>query len=304
MVGASHFLDAIRDDPDDDAVRLVYADWLEDHGDADRAEFIRTQCELARGVADVERRDRLRRRERELLVAHELEWVGSLRTAVRRAVFVRGFVERVTVHASRLAQAAPLLPSAPVRHLTLLEVGTLAPVVDLPELQQITTLDFREGFRLTPARVRQLASSPHLGRLTHLILRQCDLDIRAIAALAGAPALAQRLRTLDLYGASVDGDPIRPLMDSPHLAGLTTLGLGAHDDLGDVGAAALSDPECRLTSLRRLHLSYCAIGDAGARALVAAPHLAGLEYLNMTGNPIGRSGRKALTARFGERVRF
>ena len=30
----------------EDAPRLVYADWLDEHGEADRAEFIRVQCEL------------------------------------------------------------------------------------------------------------------------------------------------------------------------------------------------------------------------------------------------------------------
>ena len=42
------FIHSIREAPDDDAPRLVYADWLEDNGDPQRAEFIRVQCELAR----------------------------------------------------------------------------------------------------------------------------------------------------------------------------------------------------------------------------------------------------------------
>jgi uncharacterized protein (TIGR02996 family) len=42
------FLRAIGAAPEDDAPRLVYADWLDDRGDAARAEFIRVQCELAR----------------------------------------------------------------------------------------------------------------------------------------------------------------------------------------------------------------------------------------------------------------
>ena len=32
--------------PDDDAPRLAFADWLEDHGDAARADFVRTQIAL------------------------------------------------------------------------------------------------------------------------------------------------------------------------------------------------------------------------------------------------------------------
>src|SRR5262245_36776173 len=42
------FLQEILADPDDDVPRLIYADWLEEHGDPLRAEFIRAQCELAR----------------------------------------------------------------------------------------------------------------------------------------------------------------------------------------------------------------------------------------------------------------
>lgn len=45
------FLRCIREHPGDDTPRLVYADWLDENGDAgdrDRAEFIRLQCRLHR----------------------------------------------------------------------------------------------------------------------------------------------------------------------------------------------------------------------------------------------------------------
>ena len=38
----------VFDNPDDDLARLVFADYLEEHGDGDRAEFIRLQVEYAR----------------------------------------------------------------------------------------------------------------------------------------------------------------------------------------------------------------------------------------------------------------
>jgi uncharacterized protein (TIGR02996 family) len=41
-------LRAICENPDDDAPRLIYADWLDEHGDPLQAEFIRVQVELAR----------------------------------------------------------------------------------------------------------------------------------------------------------------------------------------------------------------------------------------------------------------
>jgi uncharacterized protein (TIGR02996 family) len=41
---------AILDRPDDDTPRLVYADALDDLGDADRAAFVRLQVEAARSA--------------------------------------------------------------------------------------------------------------------------------------------------------------------------------------------------------------------------------------------------------------
>ena len=45
------FLQAIVHEPDDDTHRLVYADWLDDHGDP-RGEFIRAQVDLAQNTTD------------------------------------------------------------------------------------------------------------------------------------------------------------------------------------------------------------------------------------------------------------
>lgn len=43
-------LRAVCANPDDSGARLVYADWLEDHGQPERAEFIRLQCRRVSGV--------------------------------------------------------------------------------------------------------------------------------------------------------------------------------------------------------------------------------------------------------------
>src|SRR5438046_2537388 len=75
---ADPLLQAVLAEPQDDALRLVYADWLEEHGDPDRAELIRLQCELARLEPSDRRGQRLRRRERALLREHGKEWAGPL----------------------------------------------------------------------------------------------------------------------------------------------------------------------------------------------------------------------------------
>src|SRR5262245_19557042 len=51
MADHEGFLQDILATPEDDAPRLIYADWLEENGGAegrDRAAFIRLQCERAR----------------------------------------------------------------------------------------------------------------------------------------------------------------------------------------------------------------------------------------------------------------
>jgi uncharacterized protein (TIGR02996 family) len=40
-------LRAIRANPDEDTPRLAYADWLDEHDQPERAEFIRVQVQLA-----------------------------------------------------------------------------------------------------------------------------------------------------------------------------------------------------------------------------------------------------------------
>jgi uncharacterized protein (TIGR02996 family) len=51
MTDRDALLRTIAEDPDDDAPRLVYADWLDEHGDPRQAEFIRAQIAMARRPA-------------------------------------------------------------------------------------------------------------------------------------------------------------------------------------------------------------------------------------------------------------
>src|SRR5688572_17915635 len=87
MTDAAPFLAAIRAAPDDDAPRLVYADWLDEHGDSARAEFIRVQCELARGDDP-----KLRVREADLLTRYHDTFAGRLAGPGLRYRFRRGFI--------------------------------------------------------------------------------------------------------------------------------------------------------------------------------------------------------------------
>src|SRR5947209_8162096 len=90
-------LQAIREKPDDDAPRLIYADWLDEHGQADRAEFIRVQCRLSTMDAFDDRRPDLAWRESELLRQHGDACGKPLLKFTKRIEFLRGFVGRMTL---------------------------------------------------------------------------------------------------------------------------------------------------------------------------------------------------------------
>src|SRR5271156_4248840 len=90
------FLQAIRETPEEDAPRLIYADWLEERGDP-RGEFIRVQCTLPRLSADHPQRPVLAHREWELLAEHGDEWATPLAGIVNGWEFRRGFVEGVAL---------------------------------------------------------------------------------------------------------------------------------------------------------------------------------------------------------------
>lgn len=113
-------LAAVIADPDEDTPRLVMADWFDENGQPDRAEFIRVQCEIA-NLSDpippntiirvltsdeANRRNALRRRERELKDPSDLTWHLRWPSELSRKgwhypvqVFRRGFVESVTCSA-------------------------------------------------------------------------------------------------------------------------------------------------------------------------------------------------------------
>jgi uncharacterized protein (TIGR02996 family) len=102
-MSAAALIAAIRAAPDDDAPRLVYADWLDEHGQPERAEFIRVQCELARRDAPD-----LRSREAELLAAHHDAFAGLLLFPGLRFRFRRGFITGFLAHGGFLGRHSPV----------------------------------------------------------------------------------------------------------------------------------------------------------------------------------------------------
>jgi len=83
------FLRAIVDQPDDEALRLIYADWLEDRGDP-RAEFLRLEVELHRlGKGDKKRKTTLQEQMNDLQHQLDARWVARMWWARNRPQGVR-----------------------------------------------------------------------------------------------------------------------------------------------------------------------------------------------------------------------
>ena len=80
MTETDAFIRAIAENVYDDVPRRVYADWLEEHGEADRAAFIRTQCELEpiRDQYEIDRAVELHALEDRLLGKHRKTWLGKM----------------------------------------------------------------------------------------------------------------------------------------------------------------------------------------------------------------------------------
>jgi uncharacterized protein (TIGR02996 family) len=117
------FFRTILDHPDDDTPRLVYADWLEERGRSERAEYIRVQIEVAKLADDDPRIATLLRRADELFPRF-FEDYNRFRSAFEALTLRRGFVVRAQLgYANQLrvflGQAHRFFDLGPVGHLVI-----------------------------------------------------------------------------------------------------------------------------------------------------------------------------------------
>ncbi|MBX3401068.1 MAG: TIGR02996 domain-containing protein [Gemmataceae bacterium] len=262
---------AVLADPDADAPRLVYADWLEEHAPAEadqaRARFIRLEIDAE--TADEPRRTAIHAVAAKLFNRfaeawnHELptwnEWYDS------SLVYRRGFpfqlhtnFRKLHYGGGRLFAVAPIQSLAvasrdgrPVWYSSLLE--PIAGV--LPDLGRI-----RE-FEIGP--MVRLGGSGEGVRLTFQVLTRY-------------PSLAN-VRVLSLAGCALDDDSVR------------------------LFERALRDAVFR-ECLEELDLSDNLIRANGATMLSTLTGLKSLKVLNLTNNPLTPLGARMLRNHFGDRV--
>lgn len=272
-------LDAVLAAPDDDAPRLVYADWALAHADPAiraRGELIVVECQLEQ-LADVAEHNRLKARDFQLLEEHGLTWCGHLglggfvtdqpwrrATAEWDAEFRRGFIDELVLEWQWIQRLVHVLRFEPVRTVILRSLqGGAAPrqLEHAPILARVRRLGFH-GMRPSAATV----TSTYVRALDGFELRGIELADRLVDAVAAALGSWRQLalRTTNLTAA--------------HVATV----------VGAPGAEAL----------RELALDGNPLGDVAARVLIEAPRLAALARLTIDAAPISPPLRTALAARF------
>lgn len=127
-------LQAVYDEPDDTARRLVYADALLERGDV-RGELITLQCQASLTPPQ-------QRRERALVKEHGITWLGELSPIVMKGYrFERGFLADCTIDSNKATRIKPL-----VGHPAWSTVHTLADSALIalhPVMRSLRTLVFR-----------------------------------------------------------------------------------------------------------------------------------------------------------------
>jgi uncharacterized protein (TIGR02996 family) len=228
MPDAAPFLAAVASDPDDDLPRLVFADWLDEHGDHARAEFIRLQCHTARvGPLDPTWAP-AKLREFDLFKANEAKWRPGRRVETSHTLFAhwrRGFpasVDLDDLSAGWMASGGwcngsfhlnvdTLRPPhvwpavGPVREVSLSGwtsgSGDILRHERLHSVRSIRLMEWYAGVR--PDALENFAAEfahlppDHFPELTTLDLDQGELTLHAVESLAAAPCL-RTLRRLDV----------------------------------------------------------------------------------------------------------
>jgi uncharacterized protein (TIGR02996 family) len=314
-------LRAVCQHPDDNTPRFVFADWLDEHDEPERAEFIRVQIELS-SHPESDKRHLLQAREAELLSDHSEEWVQPLVEywldwSDKPYAFCRGFVEELELEAATfIDRGEELFAMTPLRGVRLPDEEWYEVLAACPLLLRLKSLDLTgsgltSGFR----GIHDFLASPNLGRIEHLILQGMDdnahLDPTGVDTLAKNPHLLH-LRHLDLSNNWFGPEGIPPLIEAiwlPQLERLELEGVGIADEGVDWLAGAT-----RFTNLQILNLVANSIGDRGGRRILQTDWLDQLAMLDLRDHYGYRERHideglrdetiALLKLRFGPRIRF
>jgi uncharacterized protein (TIGR02996 family) len=299
--------DALAANPGDLAAHSAYADYLQEQGDP-RGEFVQVQLALEDPSRAAQDRAALQVRERELLRAHENDWLGELAPAMdpagisdwrlrndkfNRAGWARGWLDdlylwQLDVPLARLLARAPQLRLLRRLHIDLSGYDNdyqAQPEDGIPEGSEYPTLYplARAGF-WPNLRVFQLGESVDFERGSY----NCTTSGEGAAGLLGR---ATRLEELHLLAHST---VLRSVFALANLTNLRVL-VAYHHDEYPLEVLAANPALGRLTTLR-LHPRHNFPGEPvylprdAVRDLLRSPHLPALTHLHLHGSDLGDGG--------------
>jgi uncharacterized protein (TIGR02996 family) len=312
------FLKRILRFPDDDAPRLIFADWLEDQlartesstgveWGPERGRFIRIQIALARMKEEEEReialtglckrdnaQNEFEREEQMLLGRHEADWIAPFPGPAAGAIFCRGFVEQLNIGARDLLRYAnELFAASPLRHLCLLDMADAPGVFQCQFLSRLAALSVNGSHRGLDL-ARALANAENLAGLKALYLTGNNFDDDSAHHLAASHIVAN-LEELDLSKNVLGETSAQFLAASTHFSALRRLELG-NNRLGPVGAEVIAGSE-RLINLQRLGLSHNEIGIARLHRMSRTLGFFRIPVLDLSHNDLGAAGLQVILNR-------
>ena len=284
------FLRAIIADPDDDLPRLVYADSLDETGAADRAEFIRVQCQLANLEEHEHQVRELEDREHALLAANESKWFRSQR-GLSEWVWRRGFVDDATDREIVTAEAEELFDTQPIstwRTIYLRDRPRDLVLQELPDrcLAQVRHFDFSNSLWLPAEFDRRIAAieRPQF----HSFDLSDILDPLPTLRAALQNHSGRALEKMELGNClRVEFEPVipqKPLLELLNRNPVAQLGLQGRE-VSTIDLAQLVSGR-NAAVLRRLDISDNPIGPDGYRAFEQAHPSLRLQSLDVSGTPL------------------
>jgi uncharacterized protein (TIGR02996 family) len=275
---------SVLDAPDDDAPRLVFADWLEEHGQPERAEFIRVQIAQESEPEYSPRWRELEKRSRALLKGNRRKWAPAPDGLAWGPEFRRGFVESVCSTARAFADRPDeLFARAPLRSLRITMRNEVED--ELPE--GFRSPEVRQALAQSDGAYRTLLArrfrSPEMRRLRHLYVT--TLTRKEVTALAGSP-YADGLTDLGFGHWASGVMSLSEVFHSRRLGRVESLLLdgfliGGESLLHDLAASPLAGQLVRLQVVRPW-------APEEVRALVEAPSLRNLRALRLFHHYFGR----------------
>ena len=231
-------LRTIRDHPDADLPRLVYADWLDDRGDEDRAEFIRLQIDRYRSSAiDPAARRGIGWREYEILLKHELAWKAELPPGFRTgAAFRRGLIHRASCRGRDLFSVTARTMVAPIEVLSVLvDELSLEWLLKKPDglWHPLAEVSFTCTAPAGPILADRLAVFGPFPRLHTLRIHDRHFGNAGVAALAPLPTFPA-VRHLDLSDCGLTDGFAAVILDSGWLDCLERLTISGNAFTSDV----------------------------------------------------------------------